>query len=388
MTKRQNILLYFFILNTVFCYTQSINLVKNGSFEIERSGYVVQWNTEAYRNDDQAVRFFNSDREYYDGEKSFGIANLLPNDSKIIQWVEVTPDSLYKLSCRIKVKQVEGAQIGANISVLGVKGSSKSVLDTQDEWEYVEVYGKTGPGQNELAVVARLGFYGNLVTGIAYFDDIRLEKVKQSPERMILNFYSSEDKFVLLDDKEVEGLLSVNTVIAVLIFVVSLVGMIAGGLFLYVYIIRPFLTRFGQYFFFLSSGHPPDKEKTERRKVGRKKLKLNVILKYPTRKGGYREMFFHSLNISMGGVFIIVDDLNLFRVGDKIELEIEKKGKRYDIGKARIVRLQKELDRKGVVVEQGIGIQFLATDATHITWIMSIMGQNRKQGKKNPGKKK
>lgn len=384
MTKSCCLLLLFFFLHTFPCYAE--NLIKNGGFEIERAGYVVQWNTDAYKNYDEAVRFFLSDKEYYDGNYSFGIANLMPNDSKIIQWVEVEPDSLYRLSCRIKAKNVAGDNIGANISVLGVKGSSKSVLDTKEEWEYVEVYGKTGPAQNELAVVVRLGFYGSLVTGIAYFDDIQFVKVKKSPFRMVLNFYSSEDKTVFLEEKEIKGFFSINSIVSIFILVVSLFGFIAGALFLYVYIVRPFLKRFGKHVFTFSSGTPEDESEIERRKTGRKKLKLNVIVKYPTRKGGYREMIFNSLNISMGGVFILVDDLNLFKVGDKIELEIEKKGKRYDIGKAKIVRLQKETNRKGIVVEQGIGIQFLVTDATHITWIMSIMGETRKDMKKNPGK--
>jgi hypothetical protein len=383
--KRTSIFLFFFLLYLFPCYAQNKNLIKNGSFETERSGYVVQWNTEAYLNNDQSVRFFMSDKEYYDGKKSFGIANLKPNDSKIIQWVEVEPDSLYRLSCWIKAKNITGAQVGANISVLGVKGSSDSVLDTRDEWVYVEVYGKTGPAQESFAVVPRLGFYGNLVTGIAYFDDIRLEKVEKSPTRIVLNFFNSEDKVIFLDDKDVRGVLSGTPVISVIILIISFAGIAAGGVFIYIYIVRPFLKRFGRYIF-PSSSSVPEGEQIERRKAKRKKLKLTVIVRYRTRKGGYREMTFNSLNISVGGIFLLVDDLYMFKIGDKIELEIQKKGKKYDIGKAKIVRLQKEVNRQGMILEQGIGIQFLATDTRQLTWIMSIMGETRKRKNKNKGK--
>ncbi|MBN2443295.1 MAG: PilZ domain-containing protein [Spirochaetales bacterium] len=369
------------------CYAEADNIVQNGSFEFESSGYITQWNTEAFLNNNQAVRFYVTDKEFYKGKKSFGIANIQPNDSKIIQWVNVKPDSLYRLSGWIKAKKVEGAPIGANITILGIKGSSESIKESNDKWVYVEVYGKTGPRQKELAIIARLGFYGNLVTGIAYFDEIAFEKVTNAPEKQVLNFDSTEEKYVYLEDNEMIGDQSGSIIVTLFILLCSITGLFSGVIFLYVYIIRPFIKKYGLYFNVNRKTMIEDAG-SERRKNERKKLKLTIIVRCPTRSGGYNEMVFNSLNISIGGVFIIVDDISLFRVGDRIEIEIEKKGKRYNIGKAYVVRLQKEHDRKGVIIHQGIGVQFFTTDATHITWLMSIMGETPEQKKIAKSKRK
>ena len=93
-------------------------------------------------------------------------------------------------------------------------------------------------------------------------------------------------------------------------------------------------------------------------------------------------MTFQSLDISAGGAFILVDDLSLFKVGDKIEMEMAKGGRRHDMGKATIVRKQKEVDREGMILEQGIGVQFITADPDRLTWLMSIMGKTKKQKEK------
>jgi hypothetical protein len=383
MIKKYSIV-FLILLFTAHCYTKEKNIIKNGSFEIERAGYIAHWATEAFLNIDEAVRFFITDRDAFEGEKSYGIANIQPNDSYITQWVEVEPDSLYRLSGWIKVGRVSGAEIGANISVLGIRGSSKSLLNTNGQWEYVEIYGKTGEDQYELQVAARLGFFGNEVKGIAYFDSIILEKVYSAPTEQVLNFSSSDDKYITLENTFFESPDSENLIIIIFIIVFSIAAIATGIIFMYVYIVRPFWRRFGKFFIIQA---PDIIEGANRRRARRKKLKLTIIVRCPTRRGGYREMIFKSLDLSVGGVFIVVDDLSLFRVGDKIEIEIEKKGKRYHMGKARIVRLQMEHNRQGVVINQGIGVQFFTTDESHIKWILSIMGGPGKQEKKSKKKK-
>jgi hypothetical protein len=84
------------------------NIIKNGSFEFDSAGHVARWTCEVFVQTDEAVRFFTSEEVRYDGKRSMAIANLKPNDSMLIQWLDVEPHSLYKLSCWVNVKKVMG----------------------------------------------------------------------------------------------------------------------------------------------------------------------------------------------------------------------------------------------------------------------------------------
>ena len=80
----------------------------------------------------------------------------------------------------MKAEGVPGKQRGANISVMGVLAASGNLKDST-EWQYVELYGKTGPNQNSITVACRLGGYGEESTGKAMFDDISLHGLSGNP---------------------------------------------------------------------------------------------------------------------------------------------------------------------------------------------------------------
>lgn len=58
---------------------------------------------------------------------------------------------------------------------------SESVYDTAGEWQYVELYGETGPEQTEVTVFARLGGYSGESRGTAAFDNLSLREVNIVP---------------------------------------------------------------------------------------------------------------------------------------------------------------------------------------------------------------
>ncbi len=157
------------------------NLLQNGGFEQDELRMLAMWSTEAYLYTESAVRFFTTEQLRYSGRRALVIANLQPNDSRAVQWVKVKPNTLYRLSCRIMAQQVEAGSVGANISVLGSTSAAGDLRDTGNRWEYVELYGRSGPSQESLGVLVRLGFYGSLAKGIALFDDARLEEVGAVP---------------------------------------------------------------------------------------------------------------------------------------------------------------------------------------------------------------
>jgi Gpi18-like mannosyltransferase len=171
----------------------SDNLLQNGSFQKVASGLPAMWNTDEWNKEMDSVVFGVKNDTSVSGSSYAVIQNLKPNDSKLLQKVKVSPNTIYKLSCWIKAWKVPSNVKGANITVLDILETSADFHDTGGRWEYTELYGKTGPAQRELVVTARLGGYGNLATGIASFGDFRMEEVENIPEGVTLvNFFRAD----------------------------------------------------------------------------------------------------------------------------------------------------------------------------------------------------
>lgn len=105
--------------------------------------------------------------------------------------MEVKPESLYCLSGYIRAEQIPDSGLGANLSVEGLYVFSESVYDTAGEWQYVELYGETGPEQTEVTVFARLGGYSGESRGTAAFDNLSLREVNIVPGDGVASLWSS-----------------------------------------------------------------------------------------------------------------------------------------------------------------------------------------------------
>ena len=131
------------------------NLIRNPEFDQDFvSEGISFWDVDLWDNTADVT---------FDVEK-IGIYNCLhiaagtDNDVRWIQTVPVEPDTEYRLSGYILAQNCsedDGAR-GANLSVYNSAAYSVSVYDTAGEWQYVELYGKTGPDQTELVVCARI----------------------------------------------------------------------------------------------------------------------------------------------------------------------------------------------------------------------------------------
>ena len=186
----------FWVLSLTVCvgYANE-NLVQNGGFEDINDGLPDKWSTDIYGSDTAGVRFYVENKGAYNGSNYVTIENIRLNDAKLIQSVEVKPNTVYKLSCRIKAEGIGQNALGANITVLYILGTSKDLKDTGGKWEYVELYGRTGKQQDIIIVTARLGGYGNVNTGKASFDDFRLEQIETAPpDTKIVNLYREKGK--------------------------------------------------------------------------------------------------------------------------------------------------------------------------------------------------
>lgn len=150
-------------------------LVKNGGFdEVSDSGLPADWDYEAWFTEEALGLARIEALEGNDAAYLF--CGPGGNDARLLQQLKVKPNAYYKLTCRVRTENVvDGA--GANISVNGSLARSEGIFGTSVGWVEVELVGKTGRGQKELAVCVRLGGYGALSEGSAWFDDVRVEKL-------------------------------------------------------------------------------------------------------------------------------------------------------------------------------------------------------------------
>lgn len=154
-----------------------VELLKNGGFEeVSGEGLPEAWLPDAY------VRLLGV-TEFSVAEEAGGnvalITNHEMNDARFSQKVEVVPNTIYRLTGKIKAKAEGG--LGANLSIQDVYVFSESLYDTRGDWQQVELYGKTGGRQTEITVFARLGGYSGEAMGEAAFDDISLMAVDKAP---------------------------------------------------------------------------------------------------------------------------------------------------------------------------------------------------------------
>ena len=153
------------------------NLVRNGDFSAVSGGMPDGWETGMWVTSPGASFL---EAVTLDGMPCALVENAAPNDARFEQTVSVRPDSTLRLSARVRAEDCGGG-IGANVSFLGVYGTSREVRDTAGGWEEIELYARTGADMHEVTVCVRLGGYGSENTGRAWFTDVRLEEVDEAP---------------------------------------------------------------------------------------------------------------------------------------------------------------------------------------------------------------
>lgn len=152
-------------------------LLINGGFDGEEGALPDEWRSEAWYSgaDDMLVELLSED-----GNSVLHIVNYIDNDVRLCQTIEVEPNSCYRLSCRIKTDGVDGGA-GANVSIVDSLATSSALLGTAD-WQTVELTGVTGDDQTTLTVAARIGGYGLLSFGEAWFDDFSVVRLDEPPD--------------------------------------------------------------------------------------------------------------------------------------------------------------------------------------------------------------
>jgi len=155
------------------------NLLENGDFTAVTDGMPDGWNTGMWVTSAGASYLEAVTLE--DGTKAVLVENVASNDARFEQTVPVRGNATYKLTARVMAEGCDPDQIGANVSFLGIFGTSDDVHDTNGGWETLTLYAQTGEGQKDATVCVRLGGYGSEATGSAWFTDVRLEQVESVP---------------------------------------------------------------------------------------------------------------------------------------------------------------------------------------------------------------
>ena len=163
---------------------ETLNLLSNPSFEEVSDGLPDGW-TEGKWYWDNGVSVLSVADEAYSGSRSVMIYSAGENDARYEQKVSVVPDSYYRLTCMVKAEGCMIGRNGAGVSIEDTFVSSDYAYDTDGEWVKLTLYGVTGADQKSLTVMARIGGYGSLNVGRAWFDDIELVRLKSLPEDVL-----------------------------------------------------------------------------------------------------------------------------------------------------------------------------------------------------------
>lgn len=155
------------------------NLLQNGDFSAVTDGMPDHWATGMWVT--SAGASYLEAATAQDGTTAALVENVAANDARFEQTVSVRENATYRLTARVLAENCDPEQMGANVSFLGIYGTSEDVHDTAGAWETLTLYAHTGKGQREATVCVRLGGYGSEATGRALFTDVRLEQVEEAP---------------------------------------------------------------------------------------------------------------------------------------------------------------------------------------------------------------
>lgn len=158
---------------------QEGNRIENGDFSAVTNGMPDGWETGMWVTSYGAS--FLEAVTLEDGTTAALVENAAANDARFEQTVAVQENATYRLSARVMAEDCGEGLLGANISFIGIYGTSQDVHDTDGQWETLTLYARTGEGQREATVAVRLGGYGSENTGRAWFTDVTLEQVESVP---------------------------------------------------------------------------------------------------------------------------------------------------------------------------------------------------------------
>jgi hypothetical protein len=153
------------------------NLLLNGDFAKGSEAQPDSWRTEAWINSPDA--FQTHWHSYTDKPSEMEVDNLQANDGRWMQPLTVPP-GWYQLSVDVRTENVGDKESGASISVMEDGIMSADIHGTTG-WQRVTLYLKVGGHGADIDVALRVGGFGSLNTGKAFFRNASLIAIDAPP---------------------------------------------------------------------------------------------------------------------------------------------------------------------------------------------------------------
>lgn len=164
---------------SVSATAQSLPELTNGGFEqFDSARRTIGWMGDSWGS---GSKFGITRTKSHRGQYAAFIESKSPNDARFIQTIPVSPETIYRFSGWIATFGVPAGRFGANLCVMETGGYAHSRgINGQSNWQPVDLIFRTGPYQNQVTLGIRLGFYGETLSGTAYFDDLELTRLTDS----------------------------------------------------------------------------------------------------------------------------------------------------------------------------------------------------------------
>lgn len=168
-----------------------VPVLANGRFIDVRNGLPTGWHPVTWVADNT---IFAAMPPGDDGGGVLRIANVSGNDARLCQTVSLDPGMTYRIAATVRTEDVGTDLIGALVTVEPRVADTIDLRGTRD-WQRLELTAAAN-GLSSWDVCLRLGSYGNLNTGTAYFRDVEVRPMFVRPTRWLPQMPSDPRAFV------------------------------------------------------------------------------------------------------------------------------------------------------------------------------------------------
>jgi dolichyl-phosphate-mannose-protein mannosyltransferase len=154
------------------------NLILNGNLAKGSGEQPDDWRTEAWVNEPDAFQYtWTHPTDSAPGQ--LVVNALKPNDARWMQSLTLSP-GWYRFSTEVRTENVGTQQTGANISIMEDGAMSPDIRGTAG-WQRISFFLKVGGNGADVELALRVGGFGSLNTGKAFFRDVVGEKLAALP---------------------------------------------------------------------------------------------------------------------------------------------------------------------------------------------------------------
>ncbi|MGH7778385.1 MAG: hypothetical protein ACREQR_00955 [Candidatus Binataceae bacterium] len=154
------------------------NLLVNGDLAKGSEHQPDEWRTEAWLNDPNAFAY-DWTHPAAGGPGELKVAALRANDARWMQQLTLKA-GWYHITAEVRTESVGTQATGASVSVMEDGIMSADIRGTSG-WQPVGLYLKVGDRGADVQIALRVGGFGSLNTGTAWFRNVRAEKIAAPP---------------------------------------------------------------------------------------------------------------------------------------------------------------------------------------------------------------